>query len=62
MLHPSQLDLRLGYGSYVPDEVDVTHDDVEGGYGVEQRDMQAWKNERNEWAQSMRMHGNDVYG
>jgi hypothetical protein len=47
---------------YVPNEVDVTPNDVEGSHGVEQGDIQAWKNKRNEWAQSMWMHRNDVYG
>jgi hypothetical protein len=47
---------------YVPDEVDVTYDDVEGGHGVEQHDIQDWKNNRSEWDQSMWMHRNDVYG
>jgi hypothetical protein len=35
---------------YVLDKVDVT---PEGGHGVEQGDIQAWKNKRNEWIQSM---------
>jgi hypothetical protein len=47
---------------YVPNKVDVTPNDVEGSHGVEQGDIQAWKNKRNEWAQSMWMHINDVYG
>jgi hypothetical protein len=29
---------------------------------VEQGDTQIWKNKRNEWAQSMWFHRNDVYG
>jgi hypothetical protein len=41
MLHPSQLDLRLGMDDYVPNEVDDTPDDVEGDHGVEQGDIQA---------------------
>jgi hypothetical protein len=39
---------------YVPYEVDVTPDDAEGD--------QAWKNKINEWAQSMWININGVYG
>jgi hypothetical protein len=46
MLHPSQLDLRLDMDDYATDKVDVTPSDVEGGHGVEQDDIHAWKNKR----------------
>jgi hypothetical protein len=45
----------LGWGKddYVLGEAEITPDDVETGHGVEQGDTQAWKNKRNDWAQSM---------
>jgi hypothetical protein len=42
--------LDWGEDYYVPEEDEITPDDVESGHGVEQGDTQAWKNERNEWA------------
>jgi hypothetical protein len=47
---------------YVPDKVDVTPDVVESGHGVKQGDTQAWKNKRNDWAQSVWLHRNNIYG
>jgi hypothetical protein len=40
----------LGWGEdeYVPDEAEVTPDGVGSGHGVEQRDIQAWKNKRHD--------------
>jgi hypothetical protein len=54
----------LGWGEddYVPDETEITPEDVETSHGVDQGDTQAWKNKRKEWAQSMWLHRNDVYG
>jgi hypothetical protein len=45
----------LGWGKddYVLDEAEITPDDVETRHGVKQGDTQAWKNKRNDWAQSM---------
>jgi hypothetical protein len=60
MLHPPQLDHGWGEDDYVPDEAEITLDNVESGHGVKQGDTQAWKNKRNEWAQSMWLHRNDV--
>jgi hypothetical protein len=42
----------LGWGEdeYVPDVDDVTPDGDDSGHGVEQGDIQAWKNQRNAWA------------
>jgi hypothetical protein len=54
--------LDWGEDYYVPEEDEITPDDVESGHGVEQGDTQAWKNERNEWAQLIWLYGNDVYG
>jgi hypothetical protein len=53
----------LGWGEdeYVPDEAEVTPDGDYSGNGVEQGDIQAWKNKRNDWAQSMWLHRNDVF-
>jgi hypothetical protein len=53
----------LGWGGddYAPNETEITPDDVETGHGVEQGDTQTWKNKRNDWAQSMWLHRNDVF-
>jgi hypothetical protein len=53
----------LGWGEdeYVLDETEVTPDDVVTGHGVEQGDIQAWKNKRHDWSQSMWLHRNDVF-
>jgi hypothetical protein len=48
MLHPPQLDPRRGEDEYVPDEAEITLDDVESGHGVEPGDTQIWKNKRSE--------------
>jgi hypothetical protein len=46
---------------YVPDVDDVTLDGDDSGHGVEQGDIQAWKNERNAWTQAMWAHRTDVF-
>jgi hypothetical protein len=53
----------LGWGEddYVPDEAEITPNDVEVGHGVEQGNTQVWKNKRNKWAQSTWLHRNDVF-
>jgi hypothetical protein len=53
----------LGWGedNYVPGKAEIIPDDVETGHGVEQGDTQTWKNKRNDWAQSMWLHRNDVF-
>jgi hypothetical protein len=53
----------LGWGKdkYVPDVDDVTPDGDDSGHGVEQGDIQAWKNKRNAWAQAMWTHRTDVF-
>jgi hypothetical protein len=53
----------LGWGEdeYVPDVDDVTPDGDDCGHGVEQGDIQAWKNKRNAWAQAMWAHRTDVF-
>jgi hypothetical protein len=53
----------LGWGEdeYVPNEADVTPDGDDSGHGVEQGDIQAWKNKRNAWAQATWAHTTDVF-
>jgi hypothetical protein len=53
----------LGWGEdeYVPNEADVTPNGDDNGHGVEQGDIQAWKNKRNAWAQTMWAHRTDVF-
>jgi hypothetical protein len=53
----------LGWGEdeYVPNVDDVTPDGDDSGHGVEQGDIQAWKNKRNAWAQAMWAHRTDVF-
>jgi hypothetical protein len=53
----------LGWGEdeYVPNEAEVTPDGDDSEHGVEQVDIQAWKNKRNDWAQSIWLHRNNVF-
>jgi hypothetical protein len=50
-----------GEDEYVPNEAKVTPDGDDSGHGVEQGDIQAWKNKRNDWAQAMWVNRTDVF-
>ena len=45
--------LGWGFDEHVPDEADVTPDDIDLGHGVAADDNEAWKSKRMEWAKSM---------
>lgn len=45
--------LGWGFDEHVPDEEDVTPDDIDQGHGVAADDNEAWKSKRMEWAEAM---------
>ena len=45
--------LGCGFDEHVPDEEDVTPDDIDQGHGVVADDNEDWKSKRMEWAEAM---------